>query len=77
MSSRMNDDGLMFLASVRKTTSEMLHRETPNRLEFLAWIDAHYQAGDDLTVTTEARGPAAHSMLSAIRFGAARMRTER
>lgn len=64
------DEGLTFRATIRKADGTLLNRETPNRLEYLSWIEAHDTSDDELTVTVEARGSAARQTLMALRFGA-------
>lgn len=66
----MDDRGLMFLATISKADGSQLHRETPNRFEFLEWLDLHRDVGDELTITLEATGPAVSNMLAGLRCGA-------
>jgi hypothetical protein len=64
------DDGLRFFATIRKAGGQTLHRETEDRLVFLAWLATHAAPEDDVTLTMEASGPAVPGMLAALRFGA-------
>lgn len=72
----MTDDGLKFFATVRRHMGPPweVHRETDDRLTLLEWVAAHYHEGDDLTITIEARGPAALATARALAFGATQMK---
>jgi hypothetical protein len=65
-----SDDGLRFLATIRKPNGDAMHRETEDRHAFLAWLSAHAAPEDAVTITMEASGPAVPGMLAALRFGA-------
>jgi len=70
----MTDDGLTFFATIETPDGEQLHRETPNRLELIAWIAQHATRGRVVKVATEATtDDAIRNTLAALVFGAQQM----